>query len=481
MKKVVLAAFLACAVAFCLPFASAQGAPSGAPAAPAATDPCAAPQMAAPEYAVYNNAMTQTDPKAKAAALDQYLTQFPQSGVTATTLGIIMALYSTFDAAKAGDAADRLLAVDPNDITALYLETLIHKPADSVTDATAKQAALDAAAGYAQKGLAATKPACMDDATFNTKKTNFYPTFYSTIGYAAFNKKDSATAIDAYKKELAFVPLDATKAVGSPLADTFYLGQTYMQATPPDYLSCTFYASRALAYAPDSFKPTISGIAKYCYHKYHGPNDDGYDAVMAAATANLFPPADFAASVKPAPTPADIVNQVIATTPDLSSLAVGDKEYILQNGSPDQAAKVWDLLKGKSYQLPDVLVIASTPTQLQVAVTEDAKQSKTADFTINLTPPDPLPEEPKAPAASATPAAKAAYKTKLAAYNKVKAQADAMTAATAVGATTTVAGTYDSFTPNPIMITMKDGEVILPKAATPKPVAHTTVHKPAAH
>jgi hypothetical protein len=303
------------------------------------------------------------------------------------------------------------------------------------------------------------------------------------IGYAAFTKKDSATAIDAYKKELAFVPPAATQTAGAPLLDTFYLAEAYVQATPPDYLSCVFYASRVIAFAPDTFKQqaAVSGLPKYCYHKYHGPNDDGYDAVMAAATANLFPPDGFAASVKPAPTPADIVNQVIATTPDLSSLAVGDKEYILQNGTPEQAAKVWDLLKGKSYQLPDVLVIASTPTQLQVAVTEDAKQSKTADFTINLTAADPLPDEPKAPAASATPAAKAAYKTKLAAYTKAKAQADAIAAATAVGATATVAGTYDSFAPNPIMITMKDGEVILPKAATPKPAAHPAAHKPAAH
>ena len=37
-------------------------------------------------------------------------------------------------------------------------------------------------------------------------------------------------------------------------------------------------------------------------------------------------------------------------------------------------------------------------------------QSKTADFTFNLTPPEPLPDEPKAPAARATPAQKAAYK-----------------------------------------------------------------------
>jgi hypothetical protein len=436
--------------------------------------------MAAPEYAVYNNALTQTDPKAQAAGLEQYLTQFPQSAVKENTLERLVALYAPIDAAKAGDAADRLLRVNPTNLKGLYIATLIHKgQADSLTDPTAKQAALDAAASYAQKGLVAPKPACMPAADFNTEKTNFYPGFYSAIGYAAFNKKDSATAIDMFKKELSSVPLDSTKTPGPLLQDTFYLAEAYLQSTPPDYLNCAFYASRAVAYAPDNFKAIMSPTAKYCYHKYHGPNDDGYDAVVAAATANLNPPDGFAASVKPAPTPADIVNQVIATTPDLNTLAVGDKEYILQYGTPDQAAKVWGLLKGKSYQLPDVLVIASTPTELQVAVSDDAKQSKTADFTIKLTPLDPLPEEPVAPKASATPAAKAAYKTKLAAYNKAKAQADAITAATAVGQIVTVSGTYDSFTPNPIMITMTDGAVILPKAATPvkAPVHHTAAKK----
>jgi len=34
-----------------------------------------------------------------------------------------------------------------------------------------------------------------------------------------------------------------------------------------------------------------------------------------------------------------------------------------------------------------------------------------------------------------------------------------------VGQTVTLQGTYDSFTPKPIMITMSDGEVVLPKAA----------------
>ena len=367
-------------------------------------------------------------------------------------------------------------------MTALYLETLIHQgKAGSIKDATAQQAELDVAAGYTQKGLAATKPPCTSDADFNANKTKFYPNFYSAVGYAAFLKKDSATAIDAYKKELAFVPLDATKTPGPVLVDTFNLGQTYMQATPPDYLSCTFYASRALAYAAGQLQSAHFGDRQVLLPQVPRSERRRVRCCTGDRHGKPFPSRRFRGIGEAGTNPGGHREPGVCNNAGPEHAGDGDKEYVLQNGTPEQAGKVWDLLKGKSYQLPDVLVIASTPAQLQVAVTDDAKNSKTADFTVNLTPPDPLPEEPKAPAASATPAAKAAYKTKLAAYNKAKAQADALAAATAVGATTTVAGTYDSFTPNPIMITMKDGEVILPKAAAPKPAAHPAAHKPAAH
>jgi hypothetical protein len=42
----------------------------------------------------------------------------------------------------------------------------------------------------------------------------------------------------------------------------------------------------------------------------------------------------------------------------------------------------------------------------------------------------------------------------------------------AVGAKVTLTGTYASFTPTPIMITMSDGAVVEPKKATP--VHHPT-------
>ncbi len=143
------------------------------------------------------------------------------------------------------------------------------------------------------------------------------------------------------------------------------LARRITRSTPPDYVNCTWYASRAAAFAPEPYKSQMLPLAKFCYKKYHGA-DDGYDAVTAAVQTNLDPPADF--KIKPAPSPADIVANVIATTPDLSTLAVSDKEFILTNGKPEDAAKVWDTVKGKSAQFPDVLVIESSPTVLKVAV-----------------------------------------------------------------------------------------------------------------
>ena len=467
MKKVVLASLLACAVlSLGLSTAFAQTPVQlGSQAAPV--------QMPDAEYTVYNNAMNQSNPQAKASAIEAYLAAYPNSSVKQDTLVTLMTGYSQFDPAKTLDAADRVLQLDPANLRALTFEAYLRKQnADSLTDPAAKQAALDSAAGFAQKGLAAPKPASIADADFKALQSAAFPVFYSIIGFAAFNKNDNAAAIDAYKKELALVPLAATKTPGSVLQDIFYLGSAYYQSNPPDYLDCAFYASRAVAYAPDNFKAQMSPTATYCYKKYHA-GTDGYDAIVAAATANLNPPAGLFASIKPAPTPVDIINGIFQSTPDLATLAVSDKEYVLQKGTPEQAAKVWATIQGKSVQIPGALVISSSPAVLKVAVTDDAIQSnpKTADFTFNMTPPETIPELK----ANATVAQKAAYKK---AVDAAQTKADAIAAATAVGQTVTLTGTYDSFTPDPIQIIMKDGVVILPKANKPAaaPVHHTAAH-----
>src|SRR6202042_2469965 len=129
--------------------------------------------------------------------------------VKGSVLEQLMGAYSGIpDAAKTLDAADRLLQVDQNNIRAYLLEVYFRRTqAEQMTDASAKQAGLDKAADYAQKGLAATKPAEMSDADFTTLQNQAKPVFYRAIATAALNKKDGATAVTNFKQALASVPL----------------------------------------------------------------------------------------------------------------------------------------------------------------------------------------------------------------------------------------------------------------------------------
>jgi hypothetical protein len=433
MKKVVVASLLAVAiVAPVARMAVAQTQVNVSSDAQAA----GGIQMSPAEYKAYNDAIAQTTPQTKAPALEAYLTAYPQSAVKAATLEQLMLAYSSFDPAKTLDAADRLLQVDPNNLRALTFEAYFRQQTgDQTTDATAKQAAYDKGAEYAQKGLTVAKPQEMSDTDFNALKSAATPVFYRAIATAALGKKDAATAVDALKKGLASVPVADTSKPGPLLQDTYTLGSAYYQSTPPDLINCAWYAARAAAFAPEPYKSQMLPLAKYCYKKYHGA-DDGFDALVAAAQQNLDPPAGF--SIKPAPQPSDIVAQVIASTPDLATLAISDKEFILANGKPEDAAKVWDTIKGKSVQFPGATVISVSDTELKVAVSDDAVQSKTADFTFQLK--EPLKTPP------------------------------------AVGDKVDVSGTYASFTPSPLMITMSDGAIVEKKAPAKKP---TPTHRPA--
>jgi hypothetical protein len=441
MKKVVLASLLALAGAS-MSFAYSQQPAAGGGQV----------QMSQDEYKAYNEGVTATTPAAKAAAFEAYLKAYPNSAVKQDVLNqVLFADSQTGDQVATLSAADRLLAIDPNNLRALTFEVYYRRQdADKLTDATAKVAALDKVAGFAQQGLNATKPKDMSDADFDKLKKATMPTFESAIADDDLAKKDNAAAIAAIKTELTADPDDTLKA--SPvLQDVYVLAQAYYTSTPPDYLDCAWYATRAAAFAPAAYKPTIQPLATYCYNKYHG-GPDGYPVMQTAVQTNLVPPATCplpapgatpaagaapaaapagCLAVTPAPKPEDIIANLFATTPDLAALAISDREFVIKYGKPADADKVFDAVKGKTVELPGVTVIAATPDQLQVAVSDDAVQGKTADFTFNM-------------------------------KESIKAEN-----LPAVGSTVTLDGTYASYTQNPVMITMSDGSLVVPKKAAP--------------
>jgi hypothetical protein len=373
------------------------------------------------EYKDYTDAIGQSTPAAKAAAIETFLTKYPNSVVKVGLLEALMATYQqSGDQAKTLGTADRLLAVDPGNLRGLFIEVYLEgTQASAKTSPAEAQPILDKAAAQAQTGLSATKPADMAQADFDKLKSATTPIFYGAIAKDDENKKDFAGAIASFTNELKAYPDQASTQSGPGLNDTYLLGQAYAQQTPPDTKNAAWFLTRAAQFAPAQAKPQIEKAAEYFYNKYHG-SMDGYPAVQTLAAANLFPPAEYNPTpAPPPPSPADLAAQTVASTPDLKSLSLADKEFILFNGKPEDAQKVWDVMKGQRVEVPG-MVISATPDSVQLAVTEDNKQSKKADFTINM----------KTPLKSVP----------------------------AIGATATYDATFDSYVANPPMITLIGGE-----------------------
>ena len=337
------------------------------------------------EFAAYQQATTQSDPKAKAAAIESFLQTYPQSVVKADMLNLLVDTYQqAADVANALSAAKRLLQVDPNNMKAIFLSVAIEKgqcqkAVDGNGNLTDPQPCDDAAA-LAQKGLVAPKPAAVPDADWKNQTGAAYPVFDSAIALDdALSKKDFKATVAEYKTELTLFK-DAQTQGGMGLVDTLNLAEAYVKLAPPDAVSAVWYYARSWNFAPAGFKPQIEKKLDYWYNKFHG-SMDGLDAIKTQAQASEFPPASY--TISPAPTPAEKIHKILVYTADLTTLALADKELVLTYGAKEDADKLWALMKDKDTPVPG-LVIEATASVIKVAVTEDAKQTKTADFIVNL-------------------------------------------------------------------------------------------------
>jgi hypothetical protein len=402
------------------------------------------------EYNTYNNAIGQTDPKAKAAALESFLTAYPQSVVKSAVLDSLIDTYQALqDSDHALSAASRLIQADPNNMKAIFISVFIKKGQCAKTSDTQT---CDDAATLAQKGLAAPKPAATSADDWKKLTGGTYPVFHSAIAVDnIIAKKDVKAGISEYRTELMLYPPDQTKS-GPGLWDTLQLAEAYTKPEAKDLVQAVWFYARAWNYATP-IKAAIEKKMDYYYKLYHG-NLDGLDDIKTQAAATVFPSGTFVISAKA--TPAEIVHKLIVETPNLASLNLGDKEYILANGTKEDADKMWAVLKDQATPVPGIVIEASA-TVIKVAVTQDAKDAKVADFIVNMK--KPL-EEKEIPAVGFE------YK---------------MPPATAL------VGTNDSFTQVPAtdtvaqsaQIVLREGEIQVEKKKTVAP-AHKPVagHKP---
>jgi hypothetical protein len=399
------------------------------------------------EYNAYQMFSTQTDPKAKAAAGESFLTTYPQSVVKAAVLDSLIDVYGSLnDPDKTLNAASRLLQIDPNNMKATFWSVFIKK---AQCGKTSNAQVCDDAAALAQKGLSAPKPANVADDEWKKQTAATYPVFHSAIALDdAISKKDFKSAEDEYKSEIKLLSDDQAKTSG--LNDELLLAQAYSQPGAGQNLPDAIYEyARVWDFAPPAYKAQIEPKLEYYYKKYHG-NLDGLQDVKTQAQASALPPDTL--NITPAKSPAEQIHDLIASTPDLNTLALADKETVLALGSKDDADKLWALLKDKQTPVPGV-VIEAGGSQIKVAVTQDAKDTKTPDFIVNL----------KAPL---TDAEAKLYQPGFEFKTQPAAELD---------------GTYDSYTQIPATATSTaSAQIVLREGFIQAEKKKTVPHKPAA-
>jgi tetratricopeptide (TPR) repeat protein len=402
--------------------------PTAAPAQtqPAASQPQQKKEIKDPaEYNAYVGAVQQTDAAAKISGIEAFLAQYPNSVMKEDALELLMGTYQQAgNQAKVIDTANRLLAANPNNVRALALLAYSERAAQKWADA--KQ--------HAERGLQAlttmTKPDGVSDADFQKQKTQLEALLDSVAGFSALQLKDNATA----EKDLRA----AVDADPGNVENVYPLALASLTATPEDDVNGLFFIARAINLVKDpAGKAQITKFGHAKYVKYHG-SEEGWNELLALTATTPLPPPGFTIKAYVPPTPAEQAADLVKTkTPKDMSFA--EWELVLSAGAPADAEKVWSAIKGVALQMEGTVIKAS-PTELQIAASQDDIDAKRADIVVTMggtIPAKLMPQE---------------------------------------GATLDFEGTPVSYTPSPFVMTMEKGALLTKAApATKKPPVH---HKP---
>lgn len=445
MNKTLLTIVLGCAVAAAAQNPAQPQSQPAQPAAPAAqqAQPSVQPvQPAAPpqkkeikdpaEYNAYVGAVQQSDPAGKISGLEAFLTQYPNSVMKEDALEILMGTYQQKgDPNKMGDTAQRLLQLNPNNVRALALLAYSKRVAAQANQNP--QQNLADAEQYGQKGEAAlqnfAKPDGMSDPDYQNLKKQMDGIFHAAIGVAALQKKDFPTATKSLRVAAEATPTD--------FSIVYPLALAYLQSTPPDVVNGAWFAARAASLAPAQMQPQIEKYGKSQYTKYHG-SDQGWTDVMAQAKASTpgLPPDGFTITQYVPPTPAEQAADLVKTK-KVEEMSFAEWELVLSEGKPEDAEKVWSVLKGKPLQMAAQVMTIASPTNLKLAGSSDDIEAKRPDIDLTMTAAIPARLMPKE------------------------------------GADFQFEGTPVSYEPKPFVMTMKDGAILTAKAppAAKKPAA----------
>ncbi len=393
MKKNFLAMLLVAAVT-----AVAQTAPAPAQPAPQ-QNPSSTPapqkkEIKDPaEYNAYVGAVQQSDAAAKVSGLEAFLTQYPNSVMKEDALELLMGAYqATGNQAKTLDTAQKVLQANPCNLRALALLAFT-KQAMAVAGQNSQQNF--AQAGQAgEKGLqclqTAAKPDGTSDADFQKLKSQTTAIFNAAAGLAGFQAKDYAKA-EQYLR--AAVEADPTN-----LLNVYDLALAYLAPGPAEKeVDGLFFIARAVNLAQGAGKDQIAKFGKSKYNKYHG-SEEGWSELLAQTATTTLPPANFTIKQYVPPSPAEQAAALVKSK-KVEEMSFAEWQLVLSEGTPEDAEKVWSVLKGKPLQMVAHIISidssSKTATKLQLAGSQDDIDAKRADIDLTMGAAIPAKQMPK--------------------------------------------------------------------------------------
>ena len=375
------------------------------------------------EYSAYTTAVNMRDPVQRAAALEAFVRNYPDSVVKIEALEHAMAAYQqSGNQTKLGETARRILALQPNSVRALAIITYL--------DRNNGQDHNEEVCASAQKGLQEMPrwqaPEGIREAESHKLRAQMAAIFYGALGFCGLGKKDYVAARDYYIKALQISPNNMT--------DSYQLGITDLEMNPIDP-SGFWYIAKAMnlaqAQGNSAASEGMESYAKPKYRSYHGSEDGWEQLIRRAASESAPPPGEI---VEKSQTPAELAVRTVQEH-DPAKLSFEDDELVLsyRDASPankEAAEKVWQTLRNNNRMKVSIKVVSATRQMIDGAITEENQNANRADVRVVLQ--------------------------------------KAMAHPAVVGSTIDVEGVMTSYTPQPFMFTMGNSEI-----AVGNPAAHT--------
>ncbi len=404
------------------------------------------------EYNTYNAAVNIPDPAHRAAALEAFIPQYPNSVAKIPALQKALAAYQDANnPVKVEEMTKHILQLDSNNVTTLAIDAY----ANLLKLENGDTAAAGTARDEAQRGLQALatwqRPCDMPQEQYDNQRAQMMMIFNSASALADLKTGDYAGARDHYLKIIEADP---------SIANYSRIGAADLQIKPID-VNGFWYLAKAIALAQtqnevqknDRLAQQLAGYGKANYRNYHG-NDEGWEQIVAAAASQTSVPANF--TVKPKLTDCALI-VTVAEQNDPGTLSFSDWEMVLSHRDCSREArpaadKIWQFIQDKQKLqqknrlktarkknarqknkavklLISVKVISTTKHTIQAAITEENQKANIPDLQITLAKPLKLPP--------------------------------------AKGSEINVAGLFTDYTSSPFMFIMQKGEVRQAKGAAP--------------